>query len=93
MTEFGKTISYDKIWVEVSNDSPLPHSVEVCLAFGRTVTMDIKYPWRPVKCPKMAAVGSVIATGVRNVAVPAKVWVVKAGKAIVSSEQVGARGF
>lgn len=49
MTETGKRISYAKICVEVTVDSPLPHSVEVTLASGRSVTVGIKYPWRPVK--------------------------------------------
>lgn len=77
-------------------DSPLPHSVEVTLASGRSVTVGIKYPWRPVKCQSCKVFGhsdcswQVIggktgeAAGVVNMAGPGKVWVVKTGKDVAT---------
>ncbi|KAI8560558.1 hypothetical protein RHMOL_Rhmol04G0267000 [Rhododendron molle] len=50
MTETAKRISYAKICVEVDINASLPHSVDLLMSTGRTVSIAVKYPWRPVKC-------------------------------------------
>lgn len=50
MTESAKRISYAKICVEVDVATSLPYSVDLFTASGSTVSIAIRYPWRPVKC-------------------------------------------
>lgn len=90
MTETAKRISYAKICVEVDVAASLPHLVDLLTASWKTVSIAIKYPWRPAKCVSCnvfghsecrqqvmhPSMGVDIST---EVAPKGKVWVVKSG--------------
>lgn len=56
-TEKGQRLSFAKIYVEIHVDSPLLNTVEVEYANGETVTIDVKYPWKPLSCTKCHVFG------------------------------------
>lgn len=50
LTESGKRLSYARICVEVTSDSPFLNSTDIEYADGRTAVVTFKYPWRPSLC-------------------------------------------
>ncbi|KAG5513026.1 hypothetical protein RHGRI_038557 [Rhododendron griersonianum] len=49
LTESCQRLSYAQLCVEIEMGSVLPETVDVGYC-GLTVTVGVKYPWRPVKC-------------------------------------------
>lgn len=70
----------------------LPHSIDLITSSGRLVKINVKYPWRPLKCVSCKVFGHTecsqqvkaplqVDTVVRaQVAMKNKVWVVKSGR-------------
>ncbi|KAF7152148.1 hypothetical protein RHSIM_Rhsim01G0276400 [Rhododendron simsii] len=85
MTETAKRISYAKICVEVDVVS-LPHSVDLLTASGKTVSIAIKYPWRPAKCVSCNVFGhsEMQATVVAEVIIDSEVLVNKEAMVIAN---------
>ncbi|KAG5531569.1 hypothetical protein RHGRI_026246 [Rhododendron griersonianum] len=92
MTEATSRISYARICVEVDVQSVLPHSIDLITSSGRLVKINVKYPWRPLKCVSCKVFGHTecsqqvkaplqVDTVVRaQVPMKNKVWVVKSGR-------------
>ncbi|KAI8573389.1 hypothetical protein RHMOL_Rhmol01G0273400 [Rhododendron molle] len=80
-----KRLNYAKICVEIDVNSELPESFDVVLANGACFTINVWYPWRPLKCSKCHVFGhrtcQDVATGGTNfvsgqIGNKTKVWVV-----------------
>ncbi|KAF7150685.1 hypothetical protein RHSIM_Rhsim02G0109600 [Rhododendron simsii] len=92
MVEATSRISYARICVEVDVQSILPHSIDLITSSGRLVKINVKYPWRPLKCVSCKVFGHTdcsqqvkdplpVDTVVRaQVPMKPKVWVVKSGR-------------
>ncbi|KAI8551298.1 hypothetical protein RHMOL_Rhmol06G0174900 [Rhododendron molle] len=57
LTEKGLRLSFAKICVEVTVDSPLPDVVEVEYANGASASVVAKYPWKPTRCSECRVFG------------------------------------
>lgn len=57
LTEKGQRLSFAKICVEVTVDSPLPDVVEVEYANGSSAFVATKYPWKPSRCSECRVFG------------------------------------
>ncbi|KAF7113421.1 hypothetical protein RHSIM_RhsimUnG0127600 [Rhododendron simsii] len=69
LTEKGQRLSFAKICVEITVDSPLLDVIEVEYANGGSSLVKVKYPWTPLRCSECCVFGH---TEARHTMPPAK---------------------
>ncbi|KAG5552180.1 hypothetical protein RHGRI_010315 [Rhododendron griersonianum] len=56
-TEKGKRLSFAKVCVEMTVDSPFLDTVDVEYASGKSAVVGVKYPWKPLVCTQCHVFG------------------------------------